>query len=79
MPPIDHQPGAFQLPPKVVDVLRDQLHRIDAQFEGIVLRVDAEGVVPHRLEDRVPHLPHEAPMHVVAGEREQIADVQPLG
>jgi hypothetical protein len=51
---------------------------MDADLEREILRVDAERVEADRLENRVPLLPAESSLDVVAGERVQVADVQPL-
>ena len=49
-----------------------------ADLEREVLGVDAERVEAERLEDRVPLQPLESSIDVVAREREEVADVQPL-
>ncbi len=79
MRPVDHQPGALELAAEVVDVPRDQLRRMHADLEREVLGVDAERVEAERLEDVVPLQPLESSIDVVAREREEVADVQPLG
>ena len=48
-------------------------------LEREVLGVDPERVEAQRLEDRVPLQPLESSIDVVAREREEVADVQPLG
>ena len=53
-----------ELPAEVDDVARDQLGRIDAQLDRVVLAVDAEGVEPDRLEDVVALEPLEPAVHV---------------
>ena len=77
--PVDHEPNAAQLAPEVLDVARDQLHRVDADLERIVLRVDAERVEPERLEHRVSLETLESSIDVVPREREHVADVQSFG
>jgi hypothetical protein len=49
-----------------------------ADPERVVLRVDPERVVAQRLEHRVPLKPLKSSIDVVAREREEVADVQPL-
>ena len=44
-----------------------------------VLGVNPERVEAHRLEHRVPLQPLESSIDVVAREREEVADMQPLG
>ena len=76
MPPVDHQPRAFQLTAEVLDVARNQLARMNADLERVILGVDPERVEAHRLEDRVPLQPLESSIDVVAREREEVADMQ---
>ena len=78
MPPIDHQPRALQLPAEVCDVARNQLARVNTDFECVILRVDAKCVKAHRLENRVPLKPLESSIDVIAREREKVADMQPF-
>src|SRR5689334_20944300 len=78
MAPIDHQTAALKLAAEVVDVLRDQVGRVDADLEREVLGVDPEGVVPERLEHGVPLEPLESSIYVVARKREEVPDVQAL-
>ena len=77
--PVDHEPDAAQLPSEVLDVARNQLHRVDADLQRIVLRVDAERVEPDRLEHRVSLETLESSINVVAREREHVANVQAFG
>ena len=79
VPPIDHQPRALQLPAEVCDVARNQLARVNTDFECVILRVDAKCVKAHRLENRVPLKPLESSIDVIAREREKVADMQPFG
>ena len=78
VPPIDHQPRALQLPAEVCDVARNQLARVNTDFECVILRVDAKCVKAHRLENRVPLKPLESSIDVIAREREKVADMQPF-
>ena len=77
--PVDHEADATQLAAEVLDVLRDQPHRVPADLQGVVLRVDAEGVEPNGLEHAVPLQPLKSSMDVGPREREDVADVQPFG
>ena len=76
--PVDHQARPAQLAPEVGDVAWDQLQRMHPDLEGVVLRVDAERVVAQWLEHGVAAHALVAAVNVVAGEREQVPDVQPL-
>ena len=78
VPPVEHAPEPLQLPAERGDVLRDQLRRVGADRDRVVLRVDAERVVPHRLEHVEPLQPLEATVDVRAGEREHVPHVQSL-
>src|SRR5260221_11319797 len=51
LPPINHQTGPLNLPLEVGDVLRNQAGRMLSDLQGVILRVDAEGVIAKRLED----------------------------
>jgi hypothetical protein len=53
MVPIDHQAESAQLAPEILDGLGDDLFGVGADSEGVVLRVDAEGVEPNGFEDIV--------------------------
>ena len=77
--PIHHQPGLLKLAAEVGDVARDQDRRVNADFEGVVLRMDPERVVAKRLEDRASPHPMVPAVDVVAGKREQVPHVQPFG
>ena len=59
MPPVEHAADASELAAEVDDVPGDQLGRVDAQLDRVVLAVDAEGVEPDRLEHVVPLKPLE--------------------
>jgi hypothetical protein len=76
--PVEHEPGATQLSPEILDVPRDELQRMDVELQGIILGVDAERVEADRLEHGVPLKALESSMDVVPREREEVADVQPL-
>ncbi len=76
--PVDHHRGAVELPPKVRDVLRRQLHRVRAHLERVILRVNAESVEAQGLEYQSPAHPQIPRENVVSREREEIADVQAL-
>ena len=52
---------------------------VDADFQGMILGVNPEGVIAERLEDRVPLQSLESSIYVVPREREEIADVQSFG
>jgi hypothetical protein len=77
--PVEHAADAFELPPEVRDVPRNQLRRIDADLDGVVLTVDAERVVADGFEDLIALQPFEPAVHVAAGEGEHVPHVQPLG
>src|SRR5690606_15318242 len=77
--PVVHRARALELPREVGDVLRDQLHRVGADLEREILRVDAEGVEADRLEDVVALEAPEATVDVRAREGVDVAHVQPLG
>ena len=79
MLPVDHETHAPQLAAEVLDVLRNEPHRVPAHLQGVVLRVDPEGVEANRLEHAVPLQPLKSSMDVGAREREDVPDVQPLG
>jgi hypothetical protein len=49
-----------------------------ADLEGVILGVDAEGIVAQGLENGVPLKPLESSIDVIAREREQVAHVQPF-
>src|SRR6267154_2038471 len=48
-------------------------------LEGIVLRMNPEGVISERLEHVVSHEPLESSMNVVPRERKKIPDVESFG
>ena len=77
--PVNHQAGALKLPPEVFDVSRSQRGGVDTDLDGVILSLDAEAVEADRFEDGFALLPLEPPVDIRAGEREQVADVQPLG
>ena len=77
--PIDHQPRALELPLKIRDILGRQLHRVRADLERVVLRVDPERIVAERLEHIMAQQPVIAGRDVAASERKQVPHVQPFG
>ena len=79
MLPVDHEANAAQLASEVLDVLRNQPHRMPADLQGVVLRVDAERVKAYGLEDAVPLQALKSSMDVGTREREDVPDVQPFG
>ena len=76
--PIDHQPRALELPLKIRDILGRQLHRVRADLERVVLRVDPERIVAEWLEHIMSQQPVIAGRNITAGEREQVPHVQPF-
>jgi hypothetical protein len=76
--PIEHPADAAELAREVLDVLRDEVHRMDPHLEREVLGVDPEGVEAHRLENVLPAHALVAPVDVRARERIDVPDVQPL-
>src|SRR6266699_1820607 len=48
-------------------------------LEGIVFRMNPEGVIPERLEDVVSHEPLESSINVVPRERKKIPDMESFG
>ncbi len=77
--PIDHESCPFELSPEVGDVAGNEIHRMLPDLEGVVLRMNPEGVVPERLEHVVSHEPLESSMNVVPRERKKIPDVESFG
>ena len=78
MVPVEHAPEALQGAGEVLDVLGDQVVGVAADLQGMVFRMDAEGVKADGLEDVLAVEPLEAPIHVGAGVGVNVADVQPL-
>jgi hypothetical protein len=52
--PVVHQAGTPELTLEVRDVPRDELHRMDADLQRVILRVDSERIKADRLEDVLP-------------------------
>ena len=76
--PVEHAADALQLPREVRDVARNQVVRIRLHLQRIVFRVDAERVETDRFEHRFAAQAPVAAVHVGAGERIDVADVQPF-
>ncbi len=76
--PVVHEPHPPELASEVLNVSRDQLHRMDAQLQGEVFRVDAESVEADGLEDVVPLQPLETAVDVRAREGVHVPHVQPF-
>jgi len=77
--PIEHAADALQLTREVGDVARNQVVRIRLYLERVVFRVDAERIEADRFEHRLATQPPVAAVHVGAGERIDVADVQAFG
>ena len=75
MAPVEHAAEATQLAAERLDVLGDELRRVGADLERVVLGVDPERVEPDRLEHGVPLEPAEAPIDVRAREGEHVPHV----
>ena len=75
MTPIVHAAKPAELAAEGGDVLGDQLGRIRADIERVVLGMDAERIESHRLEHVVALEPLEPAVDVRAREREHVADV----
>ena len=76
VPPVHHQPRAFKLSLEVGNVARDQIHRMHAYLEGVVLRMNPECVITERLEHVVSDEALESSINVVPSEGEEIPDVE---
>ena len=79
MAPVEHAAEAPEHPGEVLDVLGDEVVRVAAHLEGVVLRVDAEGVKADGLENVLAAQPPIATVHIGASVGVDVADVQPLG
>ena len=78
MVPVIHAAEALQHAREVGDVLWDEVVRIAAHLQRVVLRMDAEGVKADGLKHILAVQPPIAPVHVGARVGIEIADVQPL-
>ena len=79
MVPVEHPTHTTKLPDEVGHVRRDEVHRVNALFQGEVLGVDTERIEADRLEDLLAGEPLEASVDVRARERKDVAHVEPLG
>src|SRR5437667_1640458 len=76
--PVEHAAEPPELAAERGDVLGDELGGVRADRERVVLRVDAEGVEPDRLEHVVALEPAEPAVNIRAGERKHVPYVQPF-
>ena len=76
--PVHHQPRALHLPAEVVDIPGNELARMHADLDRVILGVNAECVKAEGLEYGVPLKPLESSMDVISREREEVAHMQPL-
>ncbi len=76
--PVVHETHPPELASEVLNVAWDELHRVYAQLQGEVLRVDAESVEADGLEDVVPLQPLETAVDVRAREGVHVPHVQPF-
>ena len=77
--PVEHAADPTQLPTEIGDVAGDEPRGMDAGLERKVLGVDPEGVEADGLEDVVPLEALEAPVHIGAGERVDVAHMKSFG
>src|SRR5213082_2475786 len=79
VPPVEHPAEPAKLAAEGLDVLRDELGRIDPHRERVVLRVDTERVEPDGLEHVMALQPLEPSVDVGAGECEHVPHMQAFG
>jgi hypothetical protein len=77
--PVVHGADAVELPCEVRDVARDQLHRVHADLEREVFRVDAKRIEADRLENIVAEQTLISAVDVGARECVHVADVKTFG